>query len=117
MASSGTQTCNWMCRRCWAWLDICWQNVSKDICEHEPGWGRVSSLLSILSQKSSSRSMPAPEMVEMRWDQSGENQGVHKSAFGEFELGFGFYGRPGCSLIWTQTKIGRSLGISACAVL
>lgn len=84
MASGGTQTCNWMCRRCWAWLDICGQNMSEGVCEHEPGRDRVSSLLSILSQKSSSRSMPAPEMVEMRWDQSGDNQGVHKSAFGEF---------------------------------
>lgn len=42
---------------------------------------------------------------------SGENQGAHKSAFGEFQLGFGFYGRPGRSLSWTQTKSGRSLGI------
>lgn len=34
----------------------------------------------------------------------GRKPGVHKSAFGEFELGFGFYGRPGYSLSWTQTK-------------
>lgn len=61
--------------------------------------------------------MSVPEMVEMRWDQSGANQGVHKSAFGEFQLGFGFYGRPGCSLSWTQTKSADLWGFLARAVL
>lgn len=93
MASSGTQTCNWMCRRCWAWLDI-WENGVDEICQCKPGRDRASSLLSIPSQKSSSRLMSMPEMVEMRWNHSGENQGFTNRRSGNSNLASDFTAGP-----------------------
>ena len=68
------------------------------------GRDRAWILLSILTQKSSSQSMSALAMGRDEMGVGGRKPGVHISAFGEIELGFGFYGRPGCSLSWTQTK-------------